>query len=201
MSNEFTHKDAGVRLTQAEDNALDRHEADGQTANDMLYFNGTYWIRATPATIRGLLEHNLTFMANGFRQTIWPAARWQSVVEGVYLEASWSAKVLYIDLNFLKVGDKIISYKLVGDMIDSTACTLDCQLVRVDYADPITHTDITGGAIAQVNTDGNFSVEATLSAAETIATSKMYVLEITGTTSSSDEIYVMGAEVTITRKI
>ncbi|GAI79224.1 unnamed protein product, partial [marine sediment metagenome] len=34
----------------------DTHEADSQVANDMLYFNGTYWIRATPAQIRALLN-------------------------------------------------------------------------------------------------------------------------------------------------
>jgi len=56
MSNEFKHKDAGTQLTRTEDNAVDRHEADGETANDMIYFNGTSWIRATPATIRTLLS-------------------------------------------------------------------------------------------------------------------------------------------------
>lgn len=56
MSNEFKHKDAGAKLTRTEDNAVDRHEADGETANDMIYFNGTSWIRAAPATIRTLLS-------------------------------------------------------------------------------------------------------------------------------------------------
>jgi len=55
VANEFKHKDAGTELTRTEDNAVDRHIADGQTANDMLYFDGTYWIRAAPATIAALL--------------------------------------------------------------------------------------------------------------------------------------------------
>lgn len=56
MGNELRHKDAGAKLSRTKDNAIDRHEAGGQTANDMLYFNGTSWIRATPATIRTLLS-------------------------------------------------------------------------------------------------------------------------------------------------
>lgn len=56
MANELKHKDAGTQLTQTEDNAVGRHIADGQTENDMFYFNGTYWIRATPTTIRALLS-------------------------------------------------------------------------------------------------------------------------------------------------
>lgn len=56
MANEFKHKDAGPQLTRTEDNAVDRHEADSQTTNDMLYFNGTSWIRATPSQIKALLD-------------------------------------------------------------------------------------------------------------------------------------------------
>ena len=56
MANEFKHKDVGDELTKAEWEGKDTHEADSQAANDMLYFNGTYWIRATPAQIRTLLN-------------------------------------------------------------------------------------------------------------------------------------------------
>ncbi|GAI94589.1 unnamed protein product [marine sediment metagenome] len=56
MANEFKHKDVGDELTKAEWEGKDTHEADSQAANDMLYFNGTYWIRATPAQIRALLN-------------------------------------------------------------------------------------------------------------------------------------------------
>ncbi len=47
MAGELKHKDAGAQLTQTEDNATDRHEASGQTSNDIFYFNGTSWVRAT----------------------------------------------------------------------------------------------------------------------------------------------------------
>lgn len=56
MANEFKHKEVGIQLTEVEFDAVDAHEADGQTTNDMLYFNGTSWIRATPATILTLLS-------------------------------------------------------------------------------------------------------------------------------------------------
>lgn len=56
MANEFKHKDVGDELTKAEWEGKDTHVADSQAANDMLYFNGTYWIRATPAQIRALLN-------------------------------------------------------------------------------------------------------------------------------------------------
>jgi len=57
MAGELKHKDVDGSLSKAEWEAVDTHIADGQQANDMLYFNGTYWIRATPATIAALLDH------------------------------------------------------------------------------------------------------------------------------------------------
>lgn len=58
MANEMKHKDPGVvDLTYVEYTAIDAHEADGQTANDMWYFNGvtSLWERGTPSTILTLL--------------------------------------------------------------------------------------------------------------------------------------------------
>jgi len=37
MGGEFQHKDAGAALSQAEDNAIDRHQFEGQATGDMLY--------------------------------------------------------------------------------------------------------------------------------------------------------------------
>jgi len=54
MASELKHKDIGTEITKTEWEAVDTHEADGQTANDMLYYNGTSWIRATPTTIVAL---------------------------------------------------------------------------------------------------------------------------------------------------
>ena len=41
MANELKHKTVGTILTQAEWEATGWHEADGQLANDLLYYNGT----------------------------------------------------------------------------------------------------------------------------------------------------------------
>lgn len=127
-----------------------------------------------------------------------PGTDWTPQLEGVGLAASKVAVKCWIPLGFLKIGDVITSYKLVGDAVEATALTLDCKLVQVNKADPLTTTDITSGAITQVTADGNFDVEANPSDT-TVATDKQYVLEILGTTGVGDAITVIGAEVTITR--
>ena len=48
MANEFKHLSVGTELTQAEFEAVGGHVADGQTTNDTLYFDGTYWKRRSP---------------------------------------------------------------------------------------------------------------------------------------------------------
>lgn len=52
----FRHRDAGTHLSRDEDNASNRHMADGQTLNDILYFDGSDWNRANPAAIRAILN-------------------------------------------------------------------------------------------------------------------------------------------------
>ena len=64
MANEFKHRQTtagtgGDELSQSEWEATDTHEADGETTNDMLYFDGTTWIRATQATIAGLIDSEI----------------------------------------------------------------------------------------------------------------------------------------------
>lgn len=140
-----------------------------------------------------------TFHVNNFVYPA-PGTDWTPQLEGAGLAQSLSAKKCWLPLNFLKVGDIITSYKLVGDAIEAAALTLDCKLVRVNKADPPTTTDITNGAITQVTADGNFDSEANCDD-ETVATDKQYVLEITGTTGAGDSILVLGAEVTITRLV
>lgn len=140
-----------------------------------------------------------TFLANAFNCPA-PGTDWTPQLEGCHLAASKSAKKFWIPLNFLKIGDIITSYKLVGDAVEVTALTLDCKLVQINKADPLTTTDITNGAIVQVTADGNFDVEANPDDT-TVATDKQYVLEVLGTTDTSDEITVMGAEVVVTRLV
>ena len=140
-----------------------------------------------------------TFLVNAF-QFPDPISEWEPTIKGAYLSASLTAKRCWLPLNFLKLGDIITAYNLVGDAIETTALTLDCKLVRVNKANPLTTTDITNGGMTQVTADGNFDV-AVNPDDETVITDSQYCLEITGTTGLLDEIYVTGAEITITRLI
>ena len=68
-------------------------------------------------------------------------------------------------------------------------------------ADALTTDDIVGGDIVEIDADGDFDSEATLTAIETVATDKQYVLEILGTTGALDTLTVMVAEVLIRRLV
>jgi len=141
---------------------------------------------------------DLTFMVNAFQYPA-PGTDWTPELKGAGLAASLATKKVWLPLNFLKIGDGIIGYKLTSDAVESAALTLDCKLVRVNLADPLTTTDVAGGGIVQIAADGNFDSAATLTAVEIVATDKQYVLEILGTTGVGDTITVMGAEVLIRR--
>jgi len=200
MANEFRHANAVAGgLSENEYEAVDEHIANNQAANDMLYYNGATWVRATATTIRGLLEHSIIFHVNAFQYPA-PGTDWTPQLEGAHLAQNLAAKKCWLPLNFLKVGDIITAYNLLGDAIEAAALTLDCKLVRVNLADPLTTTDIVNGAIIQIDADGDFD-QAVNPDDETVATDKQYVLELLGTCGGGDSITVMGAEVTITRKI
>ena len=140
-----------------------------------------------------------TFLVNAFICPA-PGTDWTPQLEGVGLAQNKAAKKFWIPLNFLKVGDIITGYRIVGDAIETTALTFDCKLVRINKADPLTTTDVTNGGIVQVIADGNFDVLAN-NDDETVATDKQYVLECLGTTTATDTIYVIGAEVLVTRLV
>ena len=140
---------------------------------------------------------DVTFMANAFQFPV-PATEWAPASLGAHLPVAQTAAVAYLPLNFLKIGDVIISYKLTGDMVVAGTTTLDCKLVRLNLADPVTTTDITNGGITQLTADGDFDSAAAVDD-ETVATDKMYYLLITGTTDAADTIDVMGAEVLVRR--
>ena len=159
----------------------------------MLMHDGTNWcIVAAP-------NHVVEFTANCFECPN-PGTDWTPELNGVGLGQPLAAKKCWLRLPFLKIGDQIISYKLTGDIAEADTVTLDCKLVKVNLADPITTTDVAGGGITQLDADGDFDSEATLTAAEVVATDKMYCLEILGTTTGAgDAITVMGAEVKVIR--
>ena len=139
------------------------------------------------------------FLANVFQYSA-PGTDWTPKRQGAYLAADKSAKNVWIPLNFLKIGDEIVSYKLVGDAVETNALTVDCGLYSVNLANPLTTTAITDGTIAQITVDGDFDVEADCEDT-TVTTDCMYILEITATTTTSDTVTIIGAEVTINRKL
>jgi hypothetical protein len=127
-----------------------------------------------------------------------PGTDWTPQLEGCGLAASKSTKKCWIPLSGLKIGDIITTYNLVGDATEAAALTLDCKLVQINKADPLTTTDITNGAITQITADGNIDSTANCNDT-TVATDKQYSLEILGTTGVGDSIIITGAEVTVTR--
>lgn len=142
---------------------------------------------------------DVTFMANAFQYPV-PATEWGSGGLGAHLPVAQAGGLVYLPLNFLKIGDIIISYKLTGDMIVAGTTTLDCKLQRLNLGSPITATDIGNGAIVQQTADGAFDVAASVDD-ETVITDSMYHLRIIGTTDAADTIDVMGAEVLVRRLV
>ena len=63
MANEFKHLSVGTELTQAEWEAIAGHVADGQAQGDVLYFNGTNWVRL-PAGVSGQILRTFGAAAN-----------------------------------------------------------------------------------------------------------------------------------------
>lgn len=164
-----------------------------------LIYNGTLTKWLLIATFNIVRE----FTANVFQYPN-PGTDWTPAITGATLAANLAAKKCWLPLSFLKIGDYIISYKIVGDMHKEggDTCTFDCKLVRANKADPLTTTDVAGGSITQVTADGNFDVLATLTDIEVIATDKQYLLELAGTTSnvsSNEAIKVIGAEIMVIR--
>jgi len=142
----------------------------------------------------------IEFTVNNFKfPSNWDG--WVSTLNGAELSASNTSQKVWLPLDFLKIGDEIVSYKIVGDMTEAAALTLDCKLVKINKADPVTTTDIAGGGITQVTgPSGNIDSESILSAVETVATDEQYTLEIDGTTGVGDSFILVGAEVKVNRK-
>lgn len=159
-------------------------------------FTGTVTL---PDVVMSGHKDSQEFTANAFQYPN-PGTDWTPALNGATLGASLSSKKVWLPLNFLKIGDEIVSYKVIGDITEADAVTLDCKLVTIDLADPITTNDVTDGGITQLDADGDFDSEAVLASVETVATDTMYVLEIEGTTGTADAITVMGAEVKVNRK-
>ena len=127
-----------------------------------------------------------------------PGTDWTPQLEGCGLAQSKTSKKCWIPLSGLKVGDIITTYTIKGDATEAAALTLDCKLVAITSANPITTADVTNGGITQVTADGVISSTANCDDT-TITDGKQYALEILGTTGAGDSITLTGAQVTVTR--
>jgi hypothetical protein len=129
-----------------------------------------------------------------------PGTDWTPSATGADLPASLTSKKMWIPLTGVKVGDEIVSYRIVGDVTEAAAATLDCKLTTISKGDPLAVVDVAGGGIVQVTADGVFDVEADLTADEVVAVDTAYALEVLGTTGAGDSIRVGHVMVTINRK-
>lgn len=150
------------------------------------------------AITKGNITHaGVQFQTNNFLCPA-PGTDWTPNQTGMTLGNSKSSVNAWVPLSFLKVGDTLTGYKVLGDIKEVTACTLDAKLVKVANADPLNATSVASGAITQQAADGNFGAAVT-GLAETVAASTSYVIEILGNTGASDAIDVQAVEVTATR--
>jgi len=86
----------------------------------VLQHNGTEWVLVAAP------NHVEEFTVNAFQYPN-TGADWAPSATGASLPATRTGVLCWLPLNFLKLGDQILSYKLVGDMTDSGVTTLDCK--------------------------------------------------------------------------
>lgn len=166
-------------------------EAIGIDSSQVVTFSGDFVLSGH--------KQSQVFHCNNFHCPV-PATEWKVSATGADIPASQTGALMWIPLDFLKVGDEIVLYRIVGDSTDTGATTLDCKLVRIAKADPPTTNDVAGGAITQVALNGVFDVEKTLTSPEIVPTDSMYNFEVAATTAGSDSFRVIGIEVQVNRK-
>ena len=156
-------------------------------------FTGTVTL---PDVIMSGHTNGQVFLANTF-QCPASGTDWTFSQFGAELPASKTTKYCWLPLDFLKVGDEIVSYKVFGYGQGTAASTLDCKLINVtaDFT-----SNVTGGAMSQVTADGPIASPVTITSPEVVVAMKFYALMFTGTTGVGEGFYVNGAEVKVNRK-
>ncbi len=189
----------GTTITASTGFALGDGDYIGITGNEIISFASAGSIDITGADFSyDGHKDGQVFTVNSFQYPA-PASDWSAIRNGAYLPAERTLKKVFLILNFLKIGDEITTFKVVGDATETNALTLDGQLYSIDKADPITSTAITNGAMTQVDAGGNFDVVVNNDDV-TVATDKQYMIEFLATTGVGDIMTIMGVEVTINRK-
>lgn len=165
--------------------------------------SGNLFVRSGDITIGGHSDSKV-FVANNFMCPA-PGTDWTPSSGGILLGLAKATKYAWMPLDFLKVGDEIVGYKLVGvfDNVSDLSGTLDASLVKVALGGAGAARSVpTGGSISQgVPGQGWISNTATLNAVEVVGANNAYQIEILGTTSVSAQLTVCQAEVTVNRKV
>lgn len=132
-------------------------------------------------------------------------ADWADAAGGIGLAKNKTAKVAYLPVVGLQIGDVISAFKINAGVGAGTgkATTLDANLYSsVSKAGGSTQTDL--GGITQVSKEADYLVASskTLASASTVAANTNYYVKIAGTTADDDacDIVVTGIDLTITRK-
>ena len=121
------------------------------------------------------------------------------------LATNLSSKTLLVPLTGLKVGDEIVSFKVLGALGATTAnaTVVDADLREVGGGAGAV-SDASVGAITQVSVtaDTALAAEKVLSAVKTVATGKQYYVLITATTANNaaNDVAIIGVEVVVNRK-
>lgn len=132
-------------------------------------------------------------------------ADWVNAPGGIGLAKNKTAKVAYLPIVGLQVGDVVSAFKINAGIGAGTgkATTLDANLYSsVSKAGGSTQTDL--GGIAQVSKEADYLVASnkTLASASAVAANTNYYVKVVGSTSDDDacDIVVTGIDLTITRK-
>ncbi len=129
---------------------------------------------------------------------------WAAAAGGLALPTNSSAKVAYVPIAGLKVGDIVTAYTVHAGIGAKTgsATVFDCSLYsNVAKAGGVTDTDI--GAITQVSKDADTLVASskTLATASAVVANMQYYAKVTGTTpnDAANDIALTGFTLTVVR--
>lgn len=150
---------------------------------------------------RSLVKNSQVLFCGGAE--VVTASGWAPAADGTTrLAQSLTAKIFYIPITGLKVGDVITAFRITGQVESGgNAATLDADLRKVT-AGTADVTDASLGAITQVSVTADATVNSTktLASSSTVASLSGYYVVVTGTTGASTDIAVIGVEVTVNRK-
>jgi hypothetical protein len=132
------------------------------------------------------------------------ASAWEAAADGTFtLDQNLSDKTLVIPITGLRVGDKLLTFRVVGALgaTSSNATVVDADLRKVTKgAGAVTDASVADITQVSVEADTALDSEADLSE-EVVATDYQYYVLVTGTTANNaaNDIALCGVELDIIR--